>query len=135
MCKAMTKRNRNKKIKIKMGHLGNGATAEKTEKGSTYLERRRDTLRDDQASLSSALLIVRHNQISGNPDTIGILRSTDRVQWYSAVTGEGGMDDTVAESEGAIGDGQGSEKTGFFAADVVDSHDYGFVVTKEKNAE
>lgn len=45
------------------------------------------------------------------------------------------MDDTVTESEGAIGDGQGSEKTGFFAADVVDSHDYGFVVTKERNAE
>jgi hypothetical protein len=35
------------------------------------------------------------------------------------------MDDTVAESEGAIGNIQRPEEAGFFAADVVDSHSSG----------
>lgn len=71
--------------------------------------------------------VVVDQQIPGDPDTIGILGSAVRVQRHSTVTGERGMNDTVAKSKGTIGDGQGAEERGVFTADVVDSHGYGFV--------
>jgi len=74
-----------------------------------YLQRRRNTLSDDQPALGSALRIVLHNQIARDPATIGILWRTDRVQWYSAVTGQRGMNNTVAEGDGTVGNGQRSE--------------------------
>lgn len=44
------------------------------------------------------------------------------------------MNDTMSESDVAIGDGQGPEKAGVFALEIVDSHDYGFagIMIKQK---
>lgn len=38
------------------------------------------------------------------------------------------MNDTMGEGDLAIGDGQGPEKSGLLAVEVVDSHDKGFEV-------
>jgi hypothetical protein len=92
-----------------------------------YLERRRNTLRDDQAALTGTLRIVVDHKITRNPNTIRILCSTDRVFRHSPVTGQRRMDDSVAEGNVSTGNGQGPEKSRILGAEIVDSHRYGFV--------
>lgn len=91
-------------------------------KGNTYLQRWRNTFRNDQTSLGSTLSIILYNKISRDPNTIGVLRSTDWVHWHSAIAGQWRMNYAMTKSYRAIGDGKRLEKSGAFPMMILDCH-------------
>jgi len=78
----------------------------------TYLKRRRNALRDYEASLGCALRVVLGHQIVGEPDAIGLFRRAFR-QRSASVPRQGSQADTMIELSFPIANGHRREEFGF----------------------
>lgn len=77
-----------------------------------YLERRGQTLADEETTLGGPLGIVLDHHIIGGPDAVRVLWRRVGVDGSTTVPGERGEDDTVLELDLAIGDLEGLEELG-----------------------